>query len=71
GIWPLDGQSLLLQISNTEMYTALHNAVDPLVIESIRNEIFYTNIARLVLLILFVGITTLVYIAHKRRTQEK
>ncbi|MEQ8476082.1 sodium:calcium symporter [Fulvivirga sp.] len=71
GVWPLDGQSLLLQISNTEMYTALHNAVDPLVIESIRNEIFYTNIARWVLLILFVGITTLVYIAHKRRTQEK
>lgn len=68
--WPLDHNSLIMQITNTRLKEALANITDPLQSEVLQQQIFYTNLARLVLLLLFIFISILVYIAYKKRKKH-
>ena len=68
--WPLDNGSLIKQLINADLKQKLAAATDPIVRESIINRIFYTNMARAVLLILFAAISALVYIAYKKRQKS-
>ena len=65
--WALDHNSIIHQITNAKLKRELLLVTDPVQINVIRNEIFYSNMARLVLLSLFLSISLLVYIAHKKR----
>lgn len=65
--WPLDNGSLILQVTNTGLKQNLALATDPATIIKLENEIYYANLARFVLLLLFAGITALVYWAHLKR----
>lgn len=65
--WPLDNNSLIRQISNTRLLEDLASSTDPGRSDFLEKQIFYTNMARLVLLSLFIFICTLVFMAHKKR----
>jgi hypothetical protein len=69
--WPLDNSSLIKMISNAGIKEQLAAATDEQVVSTLKTKIFYANIARLLLLSLFVGISILVYIAHKKRKKRK
>lgn len=68
--WPLDNSSLLMQISNSGLKESLAVTTDLGQIEAINNQIFFANIARLILLSLFIGIALLVYIAYRKRKKQ-
>ena len=45
-------------------------ATDPIVIEGLKTKIMLTNVARGLLLALFIGLSSLVYIAYRKRQKE-
>jgi neurotransmitter:Na+ symporter, NSS family len=65
--WMLDNSSLIRQLVNADLYQQLAATTDLQVRENILNEIYYSNAARAILLLLFAGISILVYIAYKKR----
>jgi SNF family Na+-dependent transporter len=65
--WTLDNNSLIHQITNTKLKTDLLSATDPTQISFIQKQIFYSNMARLVLLGMFFFIGLLVFLAYKKR----
>ncbi len=65
--WTLDNNSLIHQITNTKLKTDLVSATDPTQISFIQKQIFYSNMARLVLLGMFLFISLLVFLAYKKR----
>lgn len=69
--WPLDNSSLIKMLTNAGLKEQLAAATDEQVISTLKTKIFYTNVARLLLLSLFVGISILVYIAYNNRLKRK
>lgn len=69
--WPLDNSSLIKMLTNAGLKEQLAAATDEQAVSSLKTKIFYTNVARLLLLSLFVGISILVYIAYKNRQKRK
>lgn len=67
GGWPLDNNSLLMQLNNTRLKQNLVAANTAQEIDTINNQIFFANMARVILLLLFVGIALLVYVAYRKR----
>ncbi|MDT0689980.1 sodium:calcium symporter [Salegentibacter sp. F188] len=68
--WPLDHSSLVMQLSNSELKQNLSGAINADEIKDITNRIFFANLARIILLFLFIGIAILVYIAYRKRTNK-
>lgn len=68
--WPLDHNSLVMQISNTKLLEELASSTDSETVDFLRKQIFYTNMSRLVLLTLFLFISLLVFIAHRKRKNK-
>jgi SNF family Na+-dependent transporter len=68
--WPLDNSSLLMQINNSGLKETLAGSTDMKQVETIANQIFFANMARLFLLSLFIGIALLVYIAYRKRKNK-
>ena len=65
--WTLDHNSIIHQITNAKLKRELISVTDPAETDFISKQIFYSNMARLVLLSLFLFISTLVFLAHKKR----
>ena len=65
--WALDNNSLIHQITNIKLKNELLLATDPAQMIFIKKQIFYSNMARLVLVILFLFISSLVFLAYKKR----
>ncbi len=65
--WALDNSSLIHQITNTKLREELISVTDPAQMDFLRKQIFYSNMSRLVLLSLFLFISILVFLAHKKR----
>lgn len=65
--WPLDNSSLINQISNAGLKEKLAAATTTGQIESITKQIFFANMARVILFLLFTGIALLVYVAYRKR----
>ncbi|MBK6266000.1 sodium:calcium symporter [Marivirga sp. S37H4] len=65
--WPLDNNSLILQLSNSGLKESLALATDATERALLTKQIFYANAARAILLLLFIGISVLVYIAYRKR----
>jgi len=71
GGWPLDNASIIKQISNSGLKEQIAAATDPAIISTLEEKMFYVNLARIILLGLFIGISILVYIAHRKHTAKK
>jgi neurotransmitter:Na+ symporter, NSS family len=69
--WPLDSHSILSQLTNESLHAKLASATGIAEREMASKEIFYANMARTMLLLLFIGISTLVFVAHKKRSRNE
>lgn len=65
--WDLDPNSLIQQVTNSKLKKELLSVTDPAQIIFIKKQILYSNLARLVLLSLFLFVSILVFLAHKKR----
>jgi len=68
--WPLDNGSIIRQINNAELRQELAQAQLPAEQELLRTKLQLIVGAKILLLAVFIGIATLVFIASKRRRRE-
>lgn len=68
--WPLDNSSLIKQISNAGLREQIAAATDPGTIATLEEKLFYINGARILLLLVFIGIAFLVFLAYKKRQKN-
>ena len=61
---------ILSKIMTTEIKEKINTAIDPNVIAEFKSQLIYVNISRIGLLLVFAGISYLVYIAYKKRIKE-
>ncbi|MCB0763099.1 MAG: sodium-dependent transporter [Flavobacteriales bacterium] len=69
--WALDNSSIVLTIANTGLHEQLAGATDPAEIVQLNDRLFYTNLARVLLVLTFTGLALLVYIAARRRLKNE
>lgn len=65
--WPLDNGSIIKTIANTGLHEQLAAATDAGEIKRLNDRLFYTNLARVMLVLTFAGLAVLVYAASLRR----
>lgn len=65
--WQLDHSSIIMQLSNSGLKEQLLNAPDVMTAAALEDKIFYVNMARIILLGLFIFICALVYKAYLNR----
>ncbi|MEZ4809407.1 MAG: sodium-dependent transporter [Allomuricauda sp.] len=70
GDWILDDSSIIKTLMNSKIKDELANATDASRIEFLKDQLFYVNASRLLLLSVFIGFAVLVYIAYKRRIKK-
>jgi len=68
--WTLDNGSMIRMISNTGLKEQIAMATDPAQIDFLKTKMLYTNAARIMLISMFIGISVMVYIAYRRRTNN-
>jgi NSS family neurotransmitter:Na+ symporter len=68
--WVLDNGSIVKTIMHAGIKEQIRAATDPVVIGQLEERMMYINFARLLLLALFVFISTLVYFAFLKRRRE-
>jgi SNF family Na+-dependent transporter len=68
--WALDHSSLISQIGQAELKSALSDAASSNEIEEIENKLWFSNLSRMLLLSLFLGISALVFIANNKRNKK-
>ena len=68
--WTLDNGSIIKTVMHAGIKNQIALATDPVVIEQLQDKILYLNFARLLLVGLFVFISTLVYVAFLKRRRE-
>jgi neurotransmitter:Na+ symporter, NSS family len=68
--WSLDNGSIIKTITHAGIREQIAAATDATQIAGLEDKIFYLNIARLLLVGLFIFISLLVYIAYKKRVKE-
>ena len=68
--WSLSNTSIIKTITHAGLKEQLAMATDPQVIESLNDKMFYINIARIMLMSLFIFISLLVYLAFNKRRKE-
>jgi hypothetical protein len=71
GNWVLDNGSLIKQITNAGLREQIALSTDPALTAQLEEKLWFINLARILLIGLFVGISVLVYIAHKKHQQQK
>ncbi|PVY43811.1 sodium-dependent transporter [Pontibacter virosus] len=68
--WELDDSSIINKIKNSNLKRQLAEATDPAVIEQLQDTLFFVNASRILLVVVFLSIAALVYIAYKKRVRE-
>jgi SNF family Na+-dependent transporter len=68
--WSLDNGSIIKTITHAGLHEQIAASTDAVQIATLEDKIFYINIARFLLLALFVFISLLVFIAYKKRVKE-
>lgn len=68
--WLLDNSSIIRQISHHGLKEQWEATTIPAVKESLEQKMFYSNMARLLLIGLFGFISFLVYLSHRKRQKE-
>lgn len=69
--WPLDDTSLVSMVANTGLHKQIAAATDAVQLEQLKERRFYTNMARVLLSLTFLGLCALVYIAGRRRAKNE
>jgi NSS family neurotransmitter:Na+ symporter len=70
GGWTLDNGSIIKQITNAGLREKIAATTDPAARALLEEQLFYTNAARLLLLLVFLSIAFLVYVAYRKRRKE-
>lgn len=68
--WMLDNASIIKQLSHAGLYEQIAAATNPTDISQLKDKIFFTNLARSILLALFIFIGLMVYYAFLKRRKE-
>jgi hypothetical protein len=68
--WVLDNSSIIKQITHAGIDAQIAASNDPVEIESLEEKKVFMNFARIMLILLFVFISVLVYIAYDKRKKE-
>lgn len=68
--WVLDNSSIIKTIANSGLKAQIAASTDSAEVAKLENQLMLTNYARLLLLLLFTGISYLVFIAYKKRVKE-
>lgn len=68
--WVLDNSSIIKTIANSGLKDQIAASTDQAEITKLESQLMLTNYARLLLLLLFAGISYLVYTAHKKRVKQ-
>jgi len=67
GGWTLDNASIFKTIANSGLHQQLAAATDPAEVVRLKDRLFYTNFARILLCLTFFALALLVYLASVRR----
>ncbi|WP_187263120.1 sodium-dependent transporter [Pontibacter beigongshangensis] len=70
GNWQLDDSSIIKKIMNSGLKQQLAAATDPAQIEHLQDTLFFVNASRILLLLVWLGLALLVYIAYRKRVRE-
>ena len=70
GNWVLDDSSIIRKITNAGLHAQIAEATDAATRITLEDTLFYVNASRLLLVIVFLAISFLVYIAYKNRLKE-
>ncbi|WP_445715309.1 sodium-dependent transporter [Flavobacterium sp.] len=68
--WSLDNGSIIKTITHAGLKEQIAASTDAVQIAALEDKMFYINIARILLVALFMFISLLVYIAYKKRVKE-
>ncbi|MBF6608073.1 MAG: sodium-dependent transporter [Flavobacterium sp.] len=68
--WALDNGSIVKTITHAGIYEQIAASTDAVLIDTLEERMFYLNLARFLLLGLFIFISLLVYFAFKKRRRE-
>ena len=68
--WNLDNGSIIKTITHAGIHEQIADATDATQIAALEDKIFYLNMARFLLVGLFIFISLLVFIAYKKRVKE-
>ena len=68
--WDLDNGSLIKQVMNSGLKEQILNATDPNQLAQLQDQLFFVSGARILLVVVFLGVCGLVYAAHRRRKAE-
>ena len=70
GEWVLDDSSIIKKLMNSDIKRKLAEATDPAVITHLQDTLFFVNASRILLVVVFLSIAALVYMAYKKRVKE-
>jgi SNF family Na+-dependent transporter len=65
--WELDNSSIIKQVTNAALHQSIAQATDPVTVQNLTNKLFFVNVARIILLTVYILISLMVYIAYKKR----
>lgn len=68
--WPLDNSSIIKQLTQSGLKEQIRLATDAASIAALEDKIFYSNLARLQLVVLFLTIVLIIYISFRKRRRE-
>ncbi|MDP2089922.1 MAG: sodium-dependent transporter [Flavobacteriaceae bacterium] len=68
--WSLDNASIIKQLTHAGLNEQLAAATDPQIIDKLNEKMFFSNLARIILLSLFIFIGLMVYVAYLKRKKE-
>lgn len=68
--WNLDNGSIVKTVMHSGIKEKILATTDPVIIEQLQNQMMYLNLARFLLLALFIFISSLVYFAFLKRRRE-
>lgn len=69
--WSLDNSSLVKTITHAGIYEKIAASTNAMEIEMLNEKIFFSNLARMILLGLFLFISAMVYVAYQKRVRTK
>ena len=69
--WDLDNGSLILMVLNSGLREQIASATDALEIAALEDQLFYINASRALLILVFIGLCTMVFVAGRRRRRKE
>ena len=68
--WPLDNGSIIKQLTQSGLKEQIQLATDAASVAALEDKMFYSNLARLQLILLFLLIALIIYVSFRKRRRE-